>query len=162
MSGGRPRDERHLDKTGAEPGAVDEVEGCVPSGTRVDQGAQAEAGGCAAVPRSPHFEGENTTRLTTADKWGNVVAYTLTIESTGGSAITVPGRGFLLNSELTDFSFAPANRQVRDTVLKGLITEVYETNFRVCGDRKVWRELHRQGHEGSGSKAPSCSRMRNG
>ena len=30
--------------------------------------------------------------------------YTLTIEQTGGSGITVPGRGFLLNNELTDFS----------------------------------------------------------
>jgi gamma-glutamyltranspeptidase/glutathione hydrolase len=38
------------------------------------------------------------------DKWGNVVSYTLTIEQTGGSGITVPGRGFLLNNELTDFS----------------------------------------------------------
>ncbi len=34
-------------------------------------------------------------------------SYTLTIEQTGGSGITVPGRGFLLNNELTDFSFAP-------------------------------------------------------
>ncbi|MFI8008309.1 gamma-glutamyltransferase [Streptomyces sp. NPDC086010] len=65
------------------------------------------------------FEGENTTHLTTADKWGNVVAYTLTIESTGGSAITVPGRGFLLNNELTDFSFAPANPAVHDPNLPG-------------------------------------------
>ena len=30
--------------------------------------------------------------------------YTLTIEQTGGSGITVPGRGFLLNNELTDFN----------------------------------------------------------
>jgi gamma-glutamyltranspeptidase/glutathione hydrolase len=44
----------------------------------------------------------------TADKWGNVVSYTLTIEQTGGSGIAVPGRGFLLNNELTDFNFAPA------------------------------------------------------
>ncbi|MEV2263065.1 gamma-glutamyltransferase [Streptomyces anulatus] len=65
------------------------------------------------------FEGENTTHLTTADKWGNVVAYTLTIETTGGSAITVPGRGFLLNNELTDFSFAPANPAVHDPNLPG-------------------------------------------
>jgi gamma-glutamyltranspeptidase/glutathione hydrolase len=43
-----------------------------------------------------------------ADRWGNVVAYTLTIEQTGGSGIVVPGRGFLLNNELTDFNFAPA------------------------------------------------------
>ncbi|MGK5627671.1 gamma-glutamyltransferase [Streptomyces sp. URMC 123] len=65
------------------------------------------------------YEGENTTHLTTADRWGNVVAYTLTIEQTGGSGITVPGRGFLLNNELTDFSFAPANPAVHDPNLPG-------------------------------------------
>lgn len=65
------------------------------------------------------YEGENTTHLTTADKWGNVVAYTLTIEQTGGSGMTVPGRGFLLNNELTDFSFAPAAPAVHDPNLPG-------------------------------------------
>ncbi|MFD7506372.1 gamma-glutamyltransferase [Streptomyces sp. NPDC059850] len=65
------------------------------------------------------YEGESTTHLTTADKWGNVVAYTLTIEQTGGSGITVPGRGFLLNNELTDFSFAPADPAVHDPNLPG-------------------------------------------
>ncbi|MEU9114386.1 gamma-glutamyltransferase [Streptomyces sp. NPDC048483] len=65
------------------------------------------------------YEGENTTHLTVADKWGNVVAYTLTIEQTGGSGIVVPGRGFLLNNELTDFSFAPADPEVRDPNLPG-------------------------------------------
>ncbi|MER5770738.1 gamma-glutamyltransferase [Streptomyces sp. NPDC001985] len=64
-------------------------------------------------------EVESTTHLTVADKWGNVVAYTLTIESTGGSGITVPGRGFLLNNELTDFSFAPADPAVHDPNLPG-------------------------------------------
>ncbi|WP_139981448.1 gamma-glutamyltransferase [Nocardioides litoris] len=49
-------------------------------------------------------ENVSTTHLTVADRWGNVVAYTLTIEQTGGSGIVVPGRGFLLNNELTDFS----------------------------------------------------------
>ncbi|OAH11535.1 gamma-glutamyltransferase [Streptomyces jeddahensis] len=65
------------------------------------------------------YEGENTTHLTVADKWGNVVSYTLTIEQTGGSGITVPGRGFLLNNELTDFSFAPASPDVHDPNLPG-------------------------------------------
>ncbi|MDJ0381812.1 gamma-glutamyltransferase [Streptomyces sp. G-G2] len=65
------------------------------------------------------YEGENTTHLTVADRWGNVVSYTLTIESTGGSGITVPGRGFLLNNELTDFSFAPAAPGVPDPNLPG-------------------------------------------
>ncbi|MET1088120.1 MAG: gamma-glutamyltransferase [Arthrobacter sp.] len=49
-------------------------------------------------------ENINTTNLTVSDKWGNVVEYTLTIEQTGGSGIVVPGRGFILNNELTDFS----------------------------------------------------------
>ncbi|MEV5971560.1 gamma-glutamyltransferase [Streptomyces sp. NPDC051921] len=75
------------------------------------------ASGGTAAPTT--YEGENTTHLTVGDKWGNVVAYTLTIESTGGSGITVPGRGFLLNNELTDFSFAPANPAVHDPNLPG-------------------------------------------
>jgi len=47
----------------------------------------------------------STTHLTVADRQGNVVSYTFTIESTGGSGIVVPGFGFLLNNELTDFNF---------------------------------------------------------
>jgi len=49
-------------------------------------------------------ENISTTNLTVSDRWGNVVEYTLTIEQTGGSGMLVPGRGFLLNNELTDFS----------------------------------------------------------
>ena len=49
-------------------------------------------------------ENISTTNLTVADKWGNVVEYTLTIEQTGGSGMAVPRYGFLLNNELTDFS----------------------------------------------------------
>ncbi|MDX6264776.1 MAG: gamma-glutamyltranspeptidase / glutathione hydrolase [Kribbellaceae bacterium] len=52
-------------------------------------------------------EGLSTTHLVAADKWGNIVSYTLTIEQTGGSGILVPGRGFLLNNELTDFTAVP-------------------------------------------------------
>ncbi|MER6953394.1 gamma-glutamyltransferase [Streptomyces sp. NPDC000618] len=78
--------------------------------------AACNTGGTAAPTT---YEGENTSHLTVADKWGNVVSYTLTIEQTGGSAITVPGRGFLLNNELTDFSFAPANPAVHDPNLPG-------------------------------------------
>ena len=65
-------------------------------------------GACPAAPASlsddKDTENISTTNLTVADKWGNVVEYTLTIEQTGGSGIVVPGRGFLLNNELTDFS----------------------------------------------------------
>jgi gamma-glutamyltranspeptidase/glutathione hydrolase len=52
-------------------------------------------------------EGTSTTHLTVADGAGNIVSYTFTIEQTGGSGMVVPGRGFLLNNELTDFDFAP-------------------------------------------------------
>ena len=45
----------------------------------------------------------STTHLSVADKDGNVVSYTFTIEQTGGNGIVVPGYGFLLNNELTDF-----------------------------------------------------------
>jgi gamma-glutamyltranspeptidase/glutathione hydrolase len=50
-------------------------------------------------------QSETTTHLTVADGKGNVVSYTFTIESTGGNGIVVPGWGFLLNNELTDFNF---------------------------------------------------------
>jgi gamma-glutamyltranspeptidase/glutathione hydrolase len=50
-------------------------------------------------------EGTHTTHLTVADKEGNLVSYTFTIESWGGSGIVVPGYGFLLNNEMTDFDF---------------------------------------------------------
>ncbi|MGO4999516.1 gamma-glutamyltransferase [Oceanisphaera sp. W20_SRM_FM3] len=50
-------------------------------------------------------ESLHTTHLAVSDREGNVVAYTFTIEDWGGSGIVVPGRGFLLNNELTDFDF---------------------------------------------------------
>ena len=67
-------------------------------------------GGCQApqvADVKAQQEGMSTTNLTVADKDGNVVEYTLTIEQTGGSGIVVPRRGFLLNNELTDFNFVP-------------------------------------------------------
>ncbi len=52
-------------------------------------------------------EGAETTHFVVADRWGNVVAWTTTIESGWGSGIMVPGYGFLLNNEMTDFNFTP-------------------------------------------------------
>jgi gamma-glutamyltranspeptidase/glutathione hydrolase len=60
------------------------------------------------------LDDHGTTHLQVTDKWGNVAAYTLTIEQTGGSGITVPGYGFLLNNELTDFNFVPLQAGVPD------------------------------------------------
>ena len=50
-------------------------------------------------------EPTSTTHISTSDRFGNVVSYTFTIESTGGAGLVVPGWGFLLNNELTDFDF---------------------------------------------------------
>lgn len=58
------------------------------------------------LPVKVQPEAAHTTHLTVSDKDGNVVSYTFTIESWGGSGIVVPGYGFLLNNEMTDFDFS--------------------------------------------------------
>lgn len=52
-------------------------------------------------------EGAHTTHFVVADKDNNVVSYTTTVESLFGSGITVPGFGFLLNNQLSDFNWPP-------------------------------------------------------
>ncbi|MBM7832677.1 gamma-glutamyltranspeptidase/glutathione hydrolase [Agromyces cerinus] len=71
--------------------------------------APLDAAGCELAAAADPVDTENisTTHLSVVDQWGNAVSYTLTIEQTGGSGMTVPGRGFLLNNELTDFNFVP-------------------------------------------------------
>jgi gamma-glutamyltranspeptidase/glutathione hydrolase len=59
-------------------------------------------------------EGMHTNNIVTEDKWGNIVAYTNTINFFGGSGQTVPGYGFLLNNEMTDFDFAPPSAGAYD------------------------------------------------
>jgi gamma-glutamyltranspeptidase/glutathione hydrolase len=65
-------------------------------------GAMAHPGGEASVTST---RAGTTTHITVADKHANVVSYTFTIESTGGAGLVVPGYGFLLNNELTDFNY---------------------------------------------------------
>jgi gamma-glutamyltranspeptidase/glutathione hydrolase len=67
-----------------------------------------------AAPASVLTDERGTTNLTVAERWSNVVEYTLTIEQTGGNAMVVPGRGFLLNNELTDFNFTPTQGNAPD------------------------------------------------
>jgi gamma-glutamyltranspeptidase / glutathione hydrolase len=57
----------------------------------------------AAEPVS--YPGGYTTHFSVVDQWGNVVSYTTTIEAGWGTGIMVPGYGFMLNNELTDFNF---------------------------------------------------------
>ncbi|MGH3686112.1 MAG: gamma-glutamyltransferase [Pseudonocardiaceae bacterium] len=77
----------------------------VPPGDPSDgsSGCQLPSGGAVTVPDRDH----HTNHFVVADGAGNVVSCTSTLEQFGGSGIVVPGRGFLLNNELTDFTFAP-------------------------------------------------------
>ena len=52
-------------------------------------------------------EGINTTHFSIVDQYGNIVTYTNTIESAWGTGLMVPGYGFMLNNELTDFNSSP-------------------------------------------------------
>lgn len=66
---------------------------------------------CSAAPvasGTETVEGQQTNHFVVSDAEGNVASYTNTINFYGGSGILVPGRGFLLNNELTDFDFAPS------------------------------------------------------
>jgi gamma-glutamyltranspeptidase/glutathione hydrolase len=77
----------------------------------------AGSGGC--TPTQPTnaaqpSNGNHTNHFVVADRFGDVVSYTNTIEELGGNAVVVPGRGFLLNNELTDFNFVPLQPGVPD------------------------------------------------
>ncbi|HZC26523.1 MAG TPA: gamma-glutamyltransferase, partial [Actinopolymorphaceae bacterium] len=85
-----------------------------PVAPGVPDGHYSGCGDAARAGSTGHGEGLSTTHVTTSDRWGNVVAYTLTIEATGGSGMVVPGRGFLLNNELTDFNFTPTQGDAHD------------------------------------------------
>lgn len=53
------------------------------------------------------YESEETTHLNTADKDGNVVSITTTLNNSYGSKTVVGGAGFFLNDEMDDFSIKP-------------------------------------------------------
>ena len=64
-------------------------------------------------------EAHHTNNIVATDRWGDIVAYTNTINFFGGSGEVVPGYGFFLNDELTDFDFAPVKNGVPDPNLPG-------------------------------------------
>jgi gamma-glutamyltranspeptidase/glutathione hydrolase len=74
----------------------------VPPGDPYDNQGDRGKGRASATVSHPR---QSTTHLVVSDRKGTVVSYTFTIESTGGNGIVVPGWGFLLNNELTDFNF---------------------------------------------------------
>jgi gamma-glutamyltranspeptidase/glutathione hydrolase len=85
--------------------------GCAAEQSAANPFASAEA---AALARSASPEQHHTNNIVTTDRWGDIVAYTNTINFFGGSGQTVPGYGFLLNDELTDFDFVPPAKGASD------------------------------------------------
>ena len=84
---------------------------------RMPQAPAGQPGGVqsswAPMPEQPEH---GTSHISIVDSYGNALAMTTTIESAFGSRLMVstdPSRpgGFLLNNELTDFSFAPRDAQ---------------------------------------------------
>jgi len=84
---------------------------------RAPQVAPGRPGGApmahAAMPDQPEY---GTSHISITDRFGNALAMTTTIEAGFGSRLMVntgQGRsgGFLLNNQLTDFSFAPTDAQ---------------------------------------------------
>ena len=55
-------------------------------------------------PGVPPHEGQNTTHYSIADRWGNAVAVTYTLNDWFGARYTVPHTGVLLNNEMDDFT----------------------------------------------------------
>lgn len=75
---------KSIDQPGCLPGPV-------PGSTSPSQQTVESAGG-------------ETTHLTVVDRWGNVVAFTTTIEQVFGTGRMLPGYGLMINNELTDFN----------------------------------------------------------
>jgi len=67
---------------------------------------QSERAGSVAWGGDAALEFPSTSHISVVDKYGNAVAMTTTIEDAFGSRLMTKS-GFLLNNELTDFSFAP-------------------------------------------------------
>jgi gamma-glutamyltranspeptidase / glutathione hydrolase len=87
-----------------------------PGDPRPYEVAGLQSGPRLAVAEPVTGPGETTTHFSVVDKWGNMVSYTNTIESSHGIGVfagytrddgTQKSHGFLLNNELTDFNTAP-------------------------------------------------------
>ncbi len=79
-----------------------------------------DAGDPVARVQAPSSEQASTTHLSIVDSYGNVVSMTTSIEAAFGSRVMA--NGFLLNNQLTDFSFLPlteAQERVANRVQAG-------------------------------------------
>ena len=89
----------------------------VPGDPRPYEVAGLQTGTRLAVAEPVTGPGETTTHFAVVDKWGNMVSYTNTIESSHGIGVfagyknadgSFKSHGFLLNNELTDFNTTPS------------------------------------------------------
>jgi gamma-glutamyltranspeptidase/glutathione hydrolase len=90
-------------------------------------------------------ESEDTTHYSIIDAAGNVVANTYTLNTSYGSAIAVPGTGFILNNEMDDFVSKPGSPNVygllgdeANSVAAGKRPLSSMTPFIVFKDGKPW------------------------
>jgi gamma-glutamyltranspeptidase / glutathione hydrolase len=118
----------------ADPEFVDiPLDGLLSDGYAAERRALIDPAKAATSPVAPGDPRpfSSTTHIVVADRRGTVVSYTFTIESSGGNGIVVPGYGFLLNNELTDFDIdslthpnrADANKRPRSSMAPTIITE---------------------------------------
>jgi gamma-glutamyltranspeptidase/glutathione hydrolase len=98
----------------AERSALIDPDACQPDGTveagdpRPYNSDGGKTKGALSLMVQPDEEGRNTTHFSIVDRDGNIVTWTSTIESGWGTGLMVPGYGFMLNNELTDFNRLPA------------------------------------------------------
>jgi gamma-glutamyltranspeptidase/glutathione hydrolase len=81
----------------ARGGGIDSTEGVPSSVIRAGVPSEADKAG----------ERHETTHFCVADKFGNVVAVTTTLNGLYGCKVVVDGAGFLLNNEMDDFAIKP-------------------------------------------------------
>jgi gamma-glutamyltranspeptidase/glutathione hydrolase len=69
--------------------------------------AHATPAGDIRPPGAPPREGQNTTHFSVADRFGNAVSNTYTLNFSYGLGLVAEGTGVLLNNELDDFAAKP-------------------------------------------------------
>ena len=128
-----------------------------PVAAGVPDGTYAPCPAAVGATVTTDAEGLSTTHLTVGDADGNIASYTLTIEATGGSGITVPGRGFLLNNELTDFDFSAPIGQPNANLPAPASARAAAWRRRSCSTTvsRSWRSARRAAAR---SSRPSCRR----
>ena len=109
--------------------------------TLCDRIDPARASASAAAP-PPEQQG-GTVYLAAADRWGNMVSFIYSIYYPFGSAVTVPGYGFLLQNRGAGFSLDPAHPNVVaprkrpfNTIIPGFVTKDGEPKLafgNMCG-----------------------------